>query len=66
MAEPLRPNYRLMCPGVGEYGHGLTARQIHTTSPVTGLRCCERFAMLPPEEQERTGLKIPTREVTRE
>lgn len=46
--------YRLVCPGVGERGHGLAATVVHAAG------CCERFAVLTPAEQEKTGLRIPT------
>lgn len=52
MTAPIT-GYRLACPGVGEYGHGLTARTVHLAD------CCGRFAAADAAEQEKSGLRIP-------
>jgi hypothetical protein len=41
------------CPGVDEYGHGLTARTVHMNG------CCAQFALASPERRAETGLRLP-------
>ncbi len=53
-ADGTLPNYVLQCPGSAEYGHGLTAAQVHLGG------CCQAFEALTADEQARTGLRIPT------
>jgi hypothetical protein len=43
-----------VCPGVDEYGHGLTARVVHFG------QCCALFAQLPADQQKTVGLRVPS------
>lgn len=42
------------CPGVDEYGHGLTARTVHMNG------CCAAFLLMSEERKAEVGLRTPT------
>lgn len=42
------------CPGVDEYGRGLSARTVHMSG------CCAAFLLMNDERKAEVGLKIPT------
>ncbi len=48
------------CPGVDEYGRGLTAQTVHMNG------CCSAFLLMSEERKARVGLKIPATYVPEE